>query len=128
MLRPAVFTPFGVICRGLPDPDQPCLARNSVFDILAGVSYSGFLLTKLVSPMPYQVPSIVPVLASYSGVHVKLNEFCTKPVLTSLEGLSVLKVLLVLGVCLFKMKLTISEGVQAQGRPVKLLSDTTSAN
>ena len=128
MLRPAVITPFGVICRGLPDPVQPCLVRNFVFDTLAGVSYSGFLLTKLVSPMPYQVPSSVSVLALYSCVHVKLNEFCTKPVLINLEGLSVLKVLFVFGVCLFKMKLTISEDVEAQGRPVKLLCDTRSAN
>ena len=70
----------------------------------------------------------MPVLALYSGARVKLNEFSTEPVLTSLEGLPVSKVLLVLAVCLFEMKLTISERVQAQGCPVALLGDTTSAH
>lgn len=77
--------------------------------------------------MPEQVLSIVPVLVLYSGARVKLNEFCTEPVLTRLEGLLVSKVLLVLAVCLFEMKLTISERVQAQGCPVPILGNTTTA-
>ena len=67
------------------------------------------------------------MLALYSGPRVELNEFCTEPVLTSLEGLPMSKVLLVLAVCFFEMKLTISERVQAQGYPVALLGNTTSA-
>lgn len=55
------------------------------------------------------------VRALYSGAHDKLNEFYTKTVLTLLEGLHVSKILFVLAICLFKMKLTISKRVQAQG-------------
>ena len=58
--------------------------------------FNNFLLTKLVSPMSSQVSSSVPMLALFSDVHVKLNKCCTEPVLTSLEGLPVSKVLHVL--------------------------------
>lgn len=70
----------------------------------------------------------MPLLALYSDARVELNEFCTEPVLTSHEGMPVSKGLRVFAVCLFEMKLTISERVQAQGRPVAIPGDTTSAH
>ncbi len=128
MLRTAVFTPFRVIWRGLPHRDRACLASNSAFDTPAGSVIQMSLTNQACVPNALTSSSSVLVLTLYSGARVKLNKLCTEPVLTSLEGLPVPKVLLFLAVCLFEMKLTIPERVRAQGCPVALLGDTTSAH
>ena len=118
MLRTAVFTPLRVTCRGLPHPDRPCLARNSVFNTPAGSVIQLSLPNQACVPNALISPIQCPCIGSIQRCRVKLNEFCTEPVSTILEGLLVSKDLFVLAVCIFEMKLTILERVQAQGCPV----------